>query len=131
LRSFVDRLIAQDARYDWRGAIAFQKRRSVYIDELLNNLEKNYGRIATKNEFAKKSYFCSALVVACYTLSGIIGDNAQIVYRPDVFSPGDLHADPTFGWFLGYITQKGPNIPLSDPLLTLTLWKDNEEMRCW
>jgi hypothetical protein len=72
----------------------------------------------------QRPYFCSALAVACYTVTGVIGDIAQLLYKPEAFSPADLHEDPTFGWFLGYITADRNDILRDDPLLTTTNWRD-------
>jgi hypothetical protein len=131
LRTFVKELIERDAGYDWRGALTFEQRRSDFVVNLLNNLAENYGNITTNDQLTEKSYFCSALVVACYIVAGIIDNSAQVAYKPDVFSPGDLHGDPTFGWFLGYITKEEKRIEADDPLLSIMLWKDIEGERWW
>ncbi|MET4448505.1 hypothetical protein ABIB75_006815 [Bradyrhizobium sp. GM2.2] len=62
---------------------------------------------------------------------GIIGDTAQIAYKADAYSPVDLYEDPTFGWFLGYITANPNDIPEDDPLLVTTLWHDLLSERWW
>jgi hypothetical protein len=72
----------------------------------------------------QRPYFCSALAVACYTVTGVIGDTAQLLYKPEAFSPADLHEDPRFGWFLGYITADRNDFLRDDPLLTTTNWRD-------
>ena len=131
LKHFASKLIEHGARYDWPGLLTFKERKDQFLTQLLNNLERNYGTITSEDEFVKRSYLCSALVVACYTVTGIIGDTAQQAYQPNVFSPGDLHRDPTFGWLLGYIIQKGKRVPSNDPLLETTLWRDHKEDRWW
>jgi len=94
-------------------------------------LEKHYGQVASKEEFVKRAYFCSALVVACYIVTGIIHDTAQLAYKADAFSPADIHEDDTFGWFLGYVAADKKNIPSDDPLMNCTLWRDLPKLRWW
>jgi hypothetical protein len=131
MRAFVDKLVAQGARYDVRGALSFQERKDEYIEKLLDTLATNYGTTISEGKLAQMAYLCSALVVACYTISGVIGDSAQVVYRPNVFSAADLHRDPTFGWLLGYIAKNGQRVPLDDPLLTVTRWQDHPKLQWW
>jgi hypothetical protein len=104
LKHFASKLIEHGA-LTTGPAYTFKERKDQFLTQLLNNLERNYGTITSEDEFVKRSYLCSALVVACYTVTGIIGDTAQQAYQPNVFSPGDLHRDPTFGWLLGYIIK--------------------------
>jgi hypothetical protein len=131
LQTFADALIASHAKYDLRGALKQKQTRSQFEEELLDLLTQHYGKVVSKEEFEQRSYFCSALVVACYTVSGIIGDTAQLAYKADAFSPADLHGDPTFGWFLGYVTAVRNEIPPDDPLMTATLWRDVPDARWW
>ena len=77
-----------------------------------------------REERERRPYFCSSLVVAAYIVCGIIGDTAQLAYQPDAFSPADLHREPTFGWFLGYVTDPSNEISADDPLLNATSWRD-------
>ena len=131
LKQFVQDLISNKAGYDWRGALSFEKRREKFLTEQITFLEQNYGKITSEDEFARSSYICSAFVVACYAVVGIIGESAQALYRPIVYSPGDLHRDNTFGWFLGYLTSDAENIKSADPLLHLTLWRDQQDSVWW
>ena len=131
VREFVQQLVVQHAAYDLKGALTFKGRHKEFHKRLLDEIAANYGKITTTDEFLKQAYFCSALVVACYMVAGVIGDTAQVAYPPNVISPGDLHRDPTFGWVLGYIVPDGKNIPADDPLMVGTLWKDNLEARWW
>jgi hypothetical protein len=39
-----------------------------------------------------------------------------------MFSPGGLHQEPTFGWFVGYITDELQRVPSDDPLLNIMRW---------
>lgn len=131
VREFVQQLVAKHAAYDLTGALTFNGRNKEFHERLLDEIAANYGKVTTTDEFLKQAYFCSALVVACYTVTGVIGDTAQVAYQPNVISPGDLHRDPTFGWVLGYIVPAGENIPEDDPLKAGTLWKGNWEERWW
>jgi hypothetical protein len=131
LRNFAEELIKQGVKYDFRGALTFEHRREVFVETLLQNLQENYGKMTKKDELLQGPYFCSALVVASYILSGVIGESAHLAYPPDVFSPAELHRDPTFGWFLGYVTNAPESIPSDDPLLALARWEDHQDMRWW
>jgi hypothetical protein len=131
LQTFADVLIASHTKYDLRGALKQKQTKTQFEEELLGLLTQHYGKVVSKEEFEQRSYFCSALVVACYTVSGVIGDTAQLAYKADAFSPADLHEDPTFGWFLGYITADRNQIPPDDPLMAATLWRDLSDARWW
>jgi hypothetical protein len=131
LRKFADTLVRNDAEYDWTGIRNFRQVKNQLEQELLEILDRDYGKVLTKDELERRSYFCSALVVACYIVCGVIGDTAQLAYKADAFSPADLHEDPTFGWFLGYITSSDNAIPSNDPLLGTTLWRDVPARRWW
>jgi hypothetical protein len=139
LRKIVEELLRQARQYDLLNALSFawvRVRGSItknekFVDDLIDHLKENYGKVNSAEQFAQRAYVCSALVVACYTISGIIADDAQVAYPPDVFSPGDLYGDDTFGWFLGYITPNAEDIPADDPLMSCTLWKDLSDMRWW
>ena len=82
-----------------KGALEFKERKAKFEDELLAIMERDHGKFATNDELAKRKYFCSALIVACYAAVGVIDATAQLAYRAEAFSPGDLHRDDTFGWF--------------------------------
>lgn len=131
LQTFAKTLIANDSTYDLRGALKQKQTKSQLEEQLLDLLTQHYGKVVSKEEFEQRSYFCSALVVACYTVSGVIGNTAQLAYKADAFSPADLHEDPTFGWFLGYITADRNQIPPDDPLMTATLRRDLSDARWW
>lgn len=131
LKQFVEGLIQHGPGYDWRGVATFVRRESEFLSTVLDDLRKNYGKVTPDDEFKRRPYFCSAFVVVCYIVTGVIGETAQIAYKPDVFSPASLHEDATFGWVLGYIAHDRQSIPHDDPLLGMTLWKDHQDMRWW
>lgn len=131
LREFAETLVRNGTKYDLAGIRAFREVRTQLEEELFGILDRDYGKVLTKEKLEQRSYFCSALVVACYIVSGVIDDTAQLAYKADAFSPADLHEDPTLGWFLGYITSPENEIPADDPLLNTTIWRDIEETPWW
>jgi hypothetical protein len=127
LMEFAETLVGNRLAYDKEGLKAFRGTRTKFEENLLDRLRLDYGKVMTKDELERRPYFCSSLVVAVYIACGIIGDTAQLAYQPDAFSPADLHREPTFGWFLGYVTDSTKAIPAEDPLLTATSWRDASE----
>lgn len=132
LNEFVDSVLAESRFYDLIGAVNFGKAAKSHREKQLNFIRCNYGKVTSSDEFAKRSFFCSAFVVACYSVAGVIGPSAQVAYVPDMFSPGNLHQDPIFGWVLGYLLPEGGSVPDDDPLQTQgTLWRDQQDCRWW
>ncbi len=129
LATFVDETIGAGRFYDFVGAArlpdAYEKYRSNEIDIL----RQSYGAVRTAEEFAKDAFFCSALVVACYSVVGIVGETAQPIFQPKTFSPTRLYEDVTFGWLLGHIVPEGEAAPEPDP--AQALWRDNMEIKWW
>ena len=118
--------------YNFVAVLDFEKSSRQYFENQLSFIRDNYGKITSKKKFAKMSFFCSAFVVACYCVVGIIGNTAHAVYKPEFFSPAGLYRDPTFGWFLGYLVPKGGSIPNDDPLLKeATQWNQNLSTKWW
>lgn len=111
LNEFVGAVMAHNRFYDFVAAATFSKRSVDYFANQLEFVRKNYGKVTSHEEFAEQSFFCSAFVVACYAVVGVIGETAQVAYQPNNFSPGHLGEDPTFGWLLGYLIPEGGAIP--------------------
>lgn len=131
LLEFVDSVVGHRRFYDL-SVVKFQRVENDHLDGLLKHVEENYGNVTSSEEFAKQSFFCSAFVVACFIVVEIIGDTAQILYKPRAFSPGDLYLEPTFGWLLGYLVPEGGSVPVDDPVLIHgTRWSDNMSIRWW
>jgi len=131
LSKFV-RTVVQAARgYDWRGVYNFEEVRSGFLLTVLDELRKNYGKVSPEAELVRRRYFCSAFIVVCYFVAGVIDDSAQIAYEPNAFSPADLYGDPAFGWLLGYITDDSNNIGHDDPLLGLMQWRNDQAGQWW
>lgn len=132
LFEFVEAVLGNKKFYDAVAAAKVPSASKKYFDNQLEFVRKNYGKVTPVEEFAKQSFFCSAFVVACYSVVGIIGETAQVAYQPDFFAPGHLLDDPSFGWLLGYLIPEGGSLPPDDPLLAnATLWCDNQEARWW
>lgn len=132
LNEFVSAVLQKGRLYDFITVAIFKKRSGEYFDNQLEFIRENYGKATSREEFAEQSFFCSALVVACYAVVGIIGETAQVAYQPTHFSPGHLAKDPTFGWLLGYLLPEGGSLPANEPLLQqATLWRDCQEVRWW
>ena len=132
LRKFVDAVLACRKLYNFIDVLKFPSQSGAYFNNQLDFIRDNYGKVTSHNEFAEMSFFCSAFVVACYSVVGIIGDTAQVAYQPENFSPGHLHHDPTFGWLLGFLVPKGGSVPKNDPVLVhATHWHDLMSERWW
>jgi hypothetical protein len=132
LNKFVDATIESGKFYDLLNVVNFEKNRDEYFDNQLKFIEENYEKATLTEEFSRQSFFCSAFVVACYSVVGIIGETAQAAYHPQSFSPGCLGEDPTFGWLLGHLLPKNGSVPGDDPLLTkATRWRDMQGCQWW
>lgn len=132
LRAFVDDVLARGKLYNFNDALKFKSQSAAYFDNELDFIRENYGKVTLYDELAEQRFFCSAFVVACYSVVGIIGDSAQVAYQPNNFSPGHLHQDPTFGWLLGFLVPEGGSVPKDDPVLNqATCWCDLTSYRWW
>jgi hypothetical protein len=132
LNEFVDAVLEQNRFYDLIAVANYNKESKEYFDNHLDIVRRNYGKVNSTEEFARQSFFCSAFVVACYSVVGVIDPTAQVAYLPSAFSPGGLYQDPTFGWLLGYLVPEGGSVPNDDPVLTqATLWNNIPGCRWW
>ncbi|MBM1689277.1 hypothetical protein [Sulfitobacter geojensis] len=132
LNEFVNSTIANGNFYDLIGAVKFGKAKKQHDNNQLEFIRDNYGKFTSSDEYAVQSFFCSAFIVACYSVVEIIGPSAQVAYVPNMFSPGNLHQDPTFGWVLGYIVPEDGYVPDDDPIQSQgTLWRDLQGCRWW
>ena len=132
LKVFVQAVMKEGRFYDLISVSRFSISSQNYFDHRLDFIRENYGLSQTTEEFAKTSFICSAFVVACYTVVGIIDETAQVAYRPEFFAPGHLPQDPTFGWLLGYLVPTGGSLRRDDPLLQqTTAWRDCQNVRWW
>lgn len=125
LRAFVNDVLARGKLYNFNDVLKFNSQSAAYFDNQLDFIRENYGKVTAHDELAEQAFFCSAFVVACYTVVGIIGESAQVAYQPNNFSPGHLHQDLTFGWLLGFLVPQGGSVLKDDPVLTqATCWRD-------
>ena len=132
LVAFVDEVQKNRTLYNLVAVLKFKRSSRDYFENQLSFIRDNYGKIAPHEKFAKMSFFCSAFVVACYCVVGIIDESAQVAYEPKFFSPAGLYRDPTFGWLLGHLVLKGGSIPDDDPLLVeATQWSKNLSAKWW
>lgn len=132
LNEFVDAVLESGSFYNLIAVRNFKKASTEYFDNQLEIVRNNYDRVTSTEEFVRQSFFCSAFVVACYAVVGIIGPTAQIAYLPNAFSPASLYQDHTFGWLLGYLVPDGGSVPKDDPVLSqATFWRDCLDIRWW
>ena len=115
LNQFIDKLIAKRVRYDFCGVWNLPARRHEFLGNYLEVIKQNFDKKWDKDEYMRKSYFCSALVVACHAEVGIIGHSARSFFCTDVYSPADLICEPTFGLFEGYLVPIGGTKPDCEP----------------
>jgi hypothetical protein len=132
LRSFVETVLEHKKFYNIIAALKFEKKHDNYFSNQLDFIKNNYENVTKEEDFATQNFICSAFIVACFSVVGIIGGSAQVAYPPEFFSPAGLHRDPTFGWFVGYLLPKGGAVPDDDPLSSgMTLWRDQPELQWW
>ena len=94
LNEFVAAVLENRKFYNLIVVARFPKRSAEYFANQLEFVRENYGKVTSHEEFAEQSFFCSAFVVACYAVVGIIGETAQAAYQPNNFSPGHLGKTP-------------------------------------
>ena len=132
LASFVNESQKIGALYNLIAVLNFKRNSSRFFEDQLSFIRNNYGKITPKRKFAKMSFFCSAFVVACYCVVGIIHESAQVAYKPKHFCAAELYRDSTFGWLLGYLVPEGGSIPDDDPLLVeATQWSEHLSDKWW
>jgi cell wall-associated NlpC family hydrolase len=66
LREFVKAVLGRKKFYNAVAAARVPSASKKYFDNQLEFVRQNYGKVTPVQEFAKQSFFCSALVVACY-----------------------------------------------------------------
>lgn len=124
LNDFADGLIAQGAEYATNGKSSFFAYREAFVGNPFAYFLQHHKEVAnTREDFESEAYFCSGLAVAAMAVVGIIDSSAQAAYPHRYMAPADLHQDPTFGWFVGYLIPTGATVPPDDPLRNET-WHD-------
>lgn len=67
-------------------------------------------------------------VAARFILTGIVEPSAAIVYDPSIVAPGELGADATWGYFVGYVASTGNyEVPADDEFYQMTPLDDADE----
>lgn len=123
LNAFIDQLIQQSTWYDLLGLVGFSSRKELHESTQLDRLHEFFENNAPQHTLTNRPFFCSALVVACYCVVGIIDDCAAVIYSPDVYSPGALGTEPTFGHIFGYLAPAGYEVPADDPFINNTRYE--------
>lgn len=133
LDEFVRLVLARGRFYALGRVLGFERGSADFFERQMEIIAKDYGKVATAEEYAQRSFFCSAFVVSCYAAVGIIGDTAQVAYEPDAHSPGHLADENTFGWLLGFLIPEGGSVAADDPVLQggKMRWRDAQELRWW
>ena len=119
LRDFIDRLIQNNSKYDLPGtwAIRNDKRKTnhqIISTELLVDF---FESVSIPKDRTKNTFFCSALVASCYCEVGIIEPSAEVLLKPELYSPIGLSQEPAFGYVFGYLLKDGDTIKANDPFL--------------
>lgn len=132
LQEFVNITISNKKFYNLKSALHLESRASQYFGNQLEYINNNFNLVESDSSYYDRSFFCSSFVVACLAYVGIIGFSARVAYNPNFFSPGALYKDPTFGWFLGYLSIKNGTVSPNDPILkNSTKWADNLSVKWW
>lgn len=103
LRNFVEKAVEDKASFNTIGIGKYQSRKSQHSISELQRLEQYFKGKLPEIEAERGTYFCSELVVASFLAIGVIDQSAAVVITPEVFSPGDIAKEATFGAFAGYI----------------------------
>ncbi|MET2855121.1 hypothetical protein ABXV24_24890 [Vibrio owensii] len=105
LKLFIDKTIANGAKYNLLAIPSFVSRKELHEQTLYDKLDAFFKEELPEYSPEKSNYFCSEFVCDCFIATGFIDQSAAILYQSDVYAPGDLGSDPTFGTFLGYLTS--------------------------
>ena len=115
LKVFLDEVVSSKKRYNFRALPKFKKRKEDHEITLFSQLENFFEGSLEPIDPAKKSYFCSELVVDCFRVTNFIEPSAAVQFRSDIVAPGDLGRSGVFGTFLGYIRGlDGFDVPEED-----------------
>ncbi len=104
LNDFVKESIENKKKYNWPSACSVVHRRKLYNKNSFIIIQSSLSNGCNDDLPDIKKYFCSQFVTDCFLKTRIISKNAQCHYTPNRFHPSNL-TDPTFGFFVGYITS--------------------------
>lgn len=105
LKSFIDKIIAREVKYNLKGIYRFVKRKKLHENSIHDKLNTFFNGELRVFLPEKSNYFCSEFVCDCFISTGFIEPSAAVLYQADTYSPGDLGKDPTFGTFWGYLAH--------------------------
>lgn len=115
---FLDKVIGDKCKYNMAGLVGFVRRKENHELTLPKQLEAYFAGELEPDSFSKDAYFCSELVADCFAAAGFLHPSAAVVYKADTYAPGDLGKDPTFGTFVGYLTDgDAAEIPEDDEFI--------------
>ncbi|MBF0276081.1 MAG: hypothetical protein HQK84_12695 [Nitrospinae bacterium] len=106
LKLFIDKVVESEAKYNFNGILKFKNRKELHEANVYEKLNSFFNGYLVPASTDKHRYFCSEFVCDCFIAVGFIQPSAAILYQSDIYSPGDLSKDPTFGTFWGYLTDK-------------------------
>ena len=114
LNNFISKL--NNSEYNISKVLKFEKNKMKHEVSTNSKLEAYFDNNYTPQEIEKEKYFCSELVVDCFIKVNFISESATVLYQSDIYSPGDLSKDGTFGLFYGYLltNQDKKNLLLED-----------------
>lgn len=95
------------------GMLRVPSRQTEHGETVMRNLD-SYFTTGVATPSTATSYFCSQLVGAAFISSGVIGESASIVLKPEIATPRGISLDAVYGQFLGYLTRPGYKIPVGD-----------------
>ncbi|CAA0098986.1 Uncharacterised protein [BD1-7 clade bacterium] len=115
LKSFIKKAIEDKASFNTVGMGKYESRKEKHSITELQRLEQYFDGELPETKSERGAYFCSELVVASFLSIGVIAQSTAVVITPEVFSPGDLGKEATFGGFVGYIRRSDEvEIPQDD-----------------
>ncbi|WP_061011119.1 YiiX/YebB-like N1pC/P60 family cysteine hydrolase [Vibrio sp. CUB2] len=115
LKQFIDKVINMGSRYNLCGIARFVKRKAFHESTLFKKLNEFFNGDFPPYSPVKSNYFCSEFVCDCFIAVGIIQPSAAVLYQSNVYAPGDLGNDATFGVFAGYLVKHSSHaIPTDD-----------------
>lgn len=125
MNDFVNSIIDSKAKYNLRGVAVFKYKSEAHKVSVIQKLNDFFNGAASPEPIIKRNYFCSELVVSCFSATNFISPSAQVLYRSSVTSPGDLGREPTFGIFCGYISKiPGYSVPSTDEFFNVSTFDE-------
>ena len=125
LRYFAEKALETGCKYNFSGVMKFKQSKQLHEATVIQQLEDYFSGNMVQKSPLKHQYFCSEFVVDCFIATGFIDQSAAVYYNSETFAPGDLGKDPTFGYFLGYISDdENYQVPEADEFYNQSTWED-------